>query len=670
MNYQNAELDIIVPVSIEPDWPVFENIVDEMLEQNKRYGITRFTLIAPGNGWRSCGFPSIEHYKDRAELFLRVKEAVKPYGIECGWTISLTVKTGPSPEFARMIDMNGNETPISSCPLDPNFRRVFAETTAAFAKIAKPAFIFTEDDFSITQTAKRYGCFCSRHLDEFARREGVRYTREELVQKFSENTPDSFALLSRWRELMRDSITGLAAEIRSELDKESSEIPMGYMQSGGADEDGDCTESVSRAMAGKNHTPYSRLYGTCYCGGDTKNFPTVLYHALYTKQHINGDFKFYHESDSFPHLKYFLSATQMRVIMSMAYSFGCDGSVFQTQQVLDDPNENRAFGKMYKQNRKMFNAVYNVAKQCEIKGVKIDYDPFYNTADKSKSTKNPLWIKCVSLFGIPYTTTESNVAFWDERQAKYADDETVKTWLSRGLFLDGDAARALCERGYGEYLGVDVDKDVTKDGMFKYDIDAREIICDGFAKNSKGRNMAGANLYVDGENGGFLSLTVTNPKCEIVSDLYDFRRERVAPAMTRFENSLGGKVAVMGMTVDGNYSPALFNYRRQKLFRELVLWLGADVVFVEDEACVYTSMNEARDSAKAGFFGMLTLINLSEDETDRIKLRLPEKWQERKEFKYLDKDGVWQPLKFKRCDDGIALYRTLKYAEPFYILAI
>jgi hypothetical protein len=42
--------------------------------------------------------------------------------------------------------------------------------------------------------------------------------------------------------------------------------------------------------------------------------------------------------------------------------------------------------------------------------------------------------------------------------------------------------------------------------------------------------------------------------------------------MTRFENELSGRVVVMGMTVKGNLSQSLFNYRRKRLFEEMLLW--------------------------------------------------------------------------------------------------
>ena len=48
-----------------------------------------------------------------------------------------------------MIRMDGTETPMASCPLNPVFRETYARNVALFVKIAKPAFVITEDDYSI-----------------------------------------------------------------------------------------------------------------------------------------------------------------------------------------------------------------------------------------------------------------------------------------------------------------------------------------------------------------------------------------------------------------------------------------------------------------------------------------------------------------------------------------
>ena len=171
-----------------------------------------------------------------------------------------------------------------------------------FCEIAKPAFVFLEDDYSVVASAKTYGCFCKYHLEEFTRREGKAYTREELVGIFEQKTPESFELLKRWRKLTVDSMVSISEAVRKEVDKRTPEIPYGSMQPGSCDTEGDVTERVAVALAGLNHIPFSRIHGTKYCDMESgKILPQYLYHPIYSKEHIKNDFCFYHESDTFPH---------------------------------------------------------------------------------------------------------------------------------------------------------------------------------------------------------------------------------------------------------------------------------------------------------------------------------------------------------------------------------
>ena len=663
-NSEIKNLDIIIPISLEANWVTYESVVECILMQNQQYGFTRFALSCPCGGWRSIGYPPKSWFENRAELFLKVKNKLTSYGIECGWWITATLKSGTSPEFTTVVKENGEEHPFSNCPIDEKFRKCFSENVATFAKIAKPAFIITEDDFSLYAAS---GCFCEKHLNEFAVRQGKYYSREELVKILAERTPEAIALIKSWRELIKDSLVGLAKAIRKETDKESPEIPIGYMQAGGVDYEGDATFDIAKAFAGERHTPFSRLYGTFYAGCNSKLIPRVLYHPLYSKQHINSDFKFYHESDTFPHTRYYTSGKQMAAIMSTVYSYGFDGSTFQTQQLLDDPNEETAYGKMFKKERKRFNEVHRIAKQCRLKGVQIDYDPFWNTVDNCKSTLSPLWVDCVSRFGIPYTTLSDSVSFWDERQTKYYDDDVIMKQLSKGLFLDGDAAKQLCMRGYGKYIGVEIGEWVLNGTKIGYDLAAREVICEKFTHLNKGKNMPSAHMLAGG-NGKLLNMTVTDERCEVISEFYTFKKELVSPAMTRFENELGGRIVVMGMTLDNNVSQSLFNYRRRNLFQYLLKWCCDEYVFVKDAPEVFIIVNEAENPIESGFFGMLTITNLSEDELDEIDLHLPKKWKALSDFKMLDHNGEWNDIEYERTEDGIKIKNKLADITPMYIL--
>lgn len=663
----NKDLDIIIPISLELDAPTKESIVSDILEQNERYGFTRFALTAPGAGWRSYQYPPKEHFIERATMFAEIKDSLVPYGISCGWWNTLTIKSGPSEEFSRMTKADGSKTPFASCPMDTNFQKRLAQDIASFAQIAKPAFILMEDDYSIHAACVYYGCFCEKHLAEFAKRTGREYTREELLDIFQQDTPKSTALLWEWKKLAKDSLVDCSKAIRSELDKLSPEIPIGYMQSGSADADGDCTEEVSRALAGATHTPMSRLYGTFYCGGDTVRIPEIFHHTLYSKQHIPPKFRFYHESDTFPHTRYFTSGSQMRIIMSTAYSFGFDGSIFQTQQILDNPNEELTYGLMFAKERRRFNTLARVARACDVKGVHIPYDPFWYSIDAY--TSKPIWTYCIGRFGFPYTTLPAKIAFLDAVQAKRLGKNTLIKYLSNAVFLDGDSAKILCERGFSEYLGVRVGEDIATD-RFGYDLGARETVRDGFIPQSKGRNMPIGHMFANGKNGKLLRLSVIDEKCEIVSDAYTFQKEYVCPTMTRFKNSLGGKVVVMGLTLRNNSSQALFNYRRKRLFEELLVWCDDSIAFVKDAPDIFCIMNEAVSPDKSGFKGLLTITNLCFDPVESVSVYLPPAWRKNTKFYTLQPNGEWEKVDVSSTNDGVILNSALLGHESVYLLIV
>jgi hypothetical protein len=257
----------------------------------------------------------------------------------------------------------------------------------------------------------------------------------------------------------------------------------------------------------------------------------------------------------------------MRALMSNVFSFGFDGSIFICNQILDDSGEEKTYAKMYKNEEARFTKISELAKQCRVRGVEISFDSFYNTLTPYDGSNYPYWTGAVSRFGIPYSTKEEPVAFWDVNNARFSNDENIKRHLSNTLFLDCLAAKELCERGYGEYLGVSVGEpvlDIHK--RLRLDLAAREVICEPYSELSKGKHMPSTHMYSPDGMGIELDIKVTNENCKVVSELVSYDKKVIIPAMTYFENSLGGKIIVLGMSItSGNKSQALFNYRRQKL---------------------------------------------------------------------------------------------------------
>ncbi|MBQ9964880.1 MAG: hypothetical protein IJP14_07160 [Clostridia bacterium] len=656
----HKELDIIIPISMGNDWQTEESIVHDILEQNRQYGFTKFALTTPGHVFRRLGYPSKEHYAELAQRFLRIKEHVMPYGITCGWWIALTFKSGASKEFQSMVKSDGSEHPFANCPLDSAFIRRFTNDVAEFAATAKPAFIITEDDFSLSAAA---GCYCDLHINEFNKRYRYSFTREQLVEVLEKRTPEALEIIQQWRELAKDSQVEFAAAMRKALDEQSPEIPMGYLQASLADTDGDCTYAIAKAMAGDRHVPFSRLFGASYGGIVSRELPQLLFHMLYSKQHITQEFLHYMEADTFPHTRFFSAGCQMLSAMAVVFSYGFDGALFIVRQLLDGGNEETAYSKGYAKERKRFEALHQALCNCELKGVNVHYDPFYSTLDDDPWWS--WWTQPVGRFGIPYVTTDSPISFWDDRVARYADDKEIRQALSKVLVLDGASAKALCERGYGQYLGVDVGDDV-KQGMLQWDLATREVIVDDYVGTLPGRNMTAPWMLAPKGNGWMPKLTITDPACRVITELYNGEKELLTPAMTKYQNTLGGTVIVMGLTVKNNGSQALFNYRRKHLLQTLVAECCDDFCLVKQAPDVMIIENQATDPA-CGFKEILTLVNMCADALDTVALHLPERLKGCS-VEYLDADGTWKPITVTPTADGIELAYRLDYCAPCYLL--
>jgi len=648
--------DIIVPVKLSDP----RTCTETLAWLNRAFGFRRFSLYGLSKSLRALHYPAREEYIAAARQFAEIREWAKPRGLSCGWTCMLTVKSGPS-GFTPIIRNDGSPNPFASCPLDGGFAGRLAEDIALFASVAHPDFIFMEDDFSVSAAD---GCFCEAHLAEFARRTGRVFRREEVLPLLSSDDPAAVEIHRKWRTLKQDTLVSLAEKIRAAVDREHPEIPIGIMQSGGDDKDGCSAEALARALAGKNHTPFVRLFGTFYCGFRTKQLPRTLFHSLWCTENLPKDILCYHETDTYPHTRYYTSGKQAKAMLAAVLSYGMSGSVFWAAQTYDTPYEENAYGKVYAAEQKRFAALASLAAQCRVSGVELGFDPFYNSL---KGDSTPGWTDCLGRFGIPFTAGESSVAFWDARQAKYCDDETVLRYLAKGLFLDGEAAKILCERGFGKYLGVSAGEAILKSRpRLVHSLGASEVICEEFAAEGEGRKMPCAHAYCPAGNGQWIELTPTDDACQTVTCGQDYQGDTIAPTMTYYENALGGKVAVMSLTVRGNPSQALFNYRRQRLLQRLTARMADEYPFVREAPDVYMIALEPCGGAE--FLALLTLINLCDDDAENVLIYLPPKLRGAKQFMTISRDGTPEELAVRQDGDGIQLLSPLRYCEPVYVI--
>ena len=199
--------DVIVPILLDS----FEECKKKVLWLNEKFGFTKFCPDGLTKGHRSVGYPSRADYEKEAKKYAELRAWMKSRGFSCGWFCNLSIKSGRG-DFTPIIKANGTEHPFANCPLDEGFSKRLSSDIAGFAAIARPDFIFLEDDFSI---GAANGCFCEHHLAAFAKKTGKRYEREELVGILSDTSEKSLEIIRAYRELVKESLVGMAKQIPS-----------------------------------------------------------------------------------------------------------------------------------------------------------------------------------------------------------------------------------------------------------------------------------------------------------------------------------------------------------------------------------------------------------------------------------------------------------------------
>lgn len=636
-----------------------EAMLSQMIEMRQNYGLRRFLLTAPMDEVRLTGFPSPEVYRNIGELVKNVKKELAPYDIEVGWWCAPSLRSGKG-SFQYITDIDGGVSDSSPCPLGTQFRETFSDNVATVVQIAHPFLIQFEDDYELSwqPPTVKFGCFCPLHLAEFARRQQRSYTREELLNIFNQVNPESMKLRREWAEMSRDSLASLASLIREKVDRIAPETRISLCQSGSADFDGDFTEAVTRAFAGKTR-PAVRLYGSSYSSDDATTLPVSVFHALYSRQHLPSDFEFFHESDTYPHSRFFMSAAKLKCLMTAAFAYRFDDSLFYATQYLDNPLEEKGYLGMFRSEAARFSALKEAVKDTRVEGCEIVYRPFGHIASpyQGKRPENPnnAWVNITGKFGIPHTSVNGKVKLISGKVTETMNDDDIRKLLSGSVFLDGRAAYCLCKRGFGDMIGAEVS--TGKQANFCYE---------GIRDLKNYTNITGNLMYnlifapAGSEGGSFFVMKPSN-QAEIITDFLDAEEKPVIPGMLRFENKLGGRIAITAFDLTGNLSSTVFNYKKKELVRQTIEWLGKQPlpVFVKDLPNVFCIFNRS----EAGNYSMITIINLSSDSVNSFSLDIaPELKGSTVEL--MNENGQWKSLATNTNTCTIKIDTELRLMSP------
>ena len=580
-------------------------IADALREVKRRGGISRFVMSGPGHAVRVNGMLDVAGYAALGRRIGELQRKVASDGILVGYKMMPTMNCGINHPWRKFTLSDGKVRTFTACPGDEGFRKDFAAKCAAVAGAGRPFLYLMDDDF-------RYftlGCFCEDHLRRFAEISGVSRGRAELVKALRAEGVEGQKTRMAWHRLQTGDLLLLAKAASEAIAAASPETRVGLCAPGKFPERE--TAEIACALAGR-HRPVIRWWGSVYGYDFPVETSGLLFSAQWSRENLPRGIECLYEADPCPHSRFYASAARMEALITTTLAFGYSAPLFQALSGRADALATSPdYVDMHRRCRDRFAAVKAEAAKGRLMGVQAFFDSDMRVGGMGGNAKRPLdvaaWHRSLNRLGIPVTTADAPVKLFAGHHAFRAlDGAAVTNLLSGGAFLDGAAAEALTERGFASLIGVKAtprDKiDFTGERQTEWAGAGVSFRC-SFHQNYGLDGCAVSRLELAG--------------AENVTEFFSAVKRQ--PAITYFENAVGGKVAVMAVNLADCKSPNFFSYAKRELLVKMFRRLGgaaAVPVYNTDRANVMVVAND--DGARL----FMEAVNLSCDPVESFEFEV------------------------------------------------
>ena len=574
----------------------------------------------------NTGHPTLHEVEPWLRMVGRVKPRLAAQGVTTSlnpWVALLHADRGrvlkPGQQFRLMVDSNGRTASATACPLCPALREHLRRQYERMAQL-QPRIIWVDDDFRLHNHAPLQwgGCFCELHMQEFSRRAGRRFSRDEFVRGVLQpGSPHPFRRI--WLDTNRETMVDLATMLGQAVNRVSPQTQVGLMSS--APEvhciEGRDWEGVLRGMAAgkvpvnRTHLPsYSEVSGADYLW----NFGRI---SRLSAAMVPPDTLLYPELENWPHSRFSKSRAFTRFQIESSAALGAAGI---TMDLFDLFGNGVMPLEGYVQPLVQAKALMKRLRGLKIErrqetGVQVLYNPrasysLWTEKGQSLSELAPeedFWAGFFGVMGIAHTFQEwsgqnQSVLAISGQYCRGLQDAQVRELLSGNVvLLNGDAIFTLVQMGLGALVGVKrADWLASDSGKPSYE------------QVSDGRTYAGlreGRLTAQALTGDYLRIDYTGD-VSVHTEVRNPSGERTGPGM-----AVVGRRMILLPYGRGTGYQGLRHPVRQSLVQSLLSDLAGErcPVFLEDTA------NIAVYSYDLGERKALLLVNASNDDYDELR---------------------------------------------------
>ena len=594
------------------------------------------------------GDPLLNKAKLDCEKYALFKAKLDKMGVPSGILVQNTIGHGATLNEKNNLTKirslsTGKDAPYEMCPYDKDFQKFMTDQFEVVASY-HPDAVMVDDDFRLMLRPGR-GCGCDLHIARFNEIAKTNYTREEvwdiLLNEKDEKVKEIYL------ETQRESLLQAAQAMRDGLDRVDPTIPGSFCCVGMASEYAD---EIAKILAGKGNPVIVRINNGRYTSLGPKQFSDIAYQCadVGRKLRNRGVDYILAETDTCPQNRYSTSASSLHAHLTSSILEGANGAKhWITRLHAFEPDSGKAYNKILSEHKCFYEEIIRVLPSLKWKGVRapisnsIVYD--FTRTDTYYWRKNAWLRNILEKFGIPTYISEKcgGATFLEGKLDVYYSDEELLDMLKGTLFLDSAGAKQIIDRGMGQYLGVEI-REWSGDAISKefdnwgrrFNPPARpkELILKGAKALSKMYNLKNGVEYVE-----------------------------LFPAITYFENSLGGKIFVFSGEVDCaySYSSGIFSFLNESRKAQIVQFLletGHCPVYCKTDTDVYMKCGEMENGDD-----FLAMFNISFDILEEIDLYTQ---KEVKNVKMLTKKGEYVDVEFEKTQDGITIKTDLILLMP------
>lgn len=584
------------------------------------------------------GVPVWDKAGKMAKIYAKYRDRLSEDGVDSGILIQASLGHGykitrnPFQPLISLVD--GSESYVC-CPEDDKFLEHFCGVLRTLAR-EKPKVIMLDDDFRLLMRPER-GCACPLHIAKFNERAGVNFTREELFSHItSHGKTDRLARI--FSEVQRESLIRAATVFRAAIDEVDSTIQGINCTSG------DICEAVTytnKIFAGKGNPTIVRIPNGIYAPESVRGFSALMRQTAVCKSKLKkgGIDIILAETDTIPFNRYAKSARYLHSHYTASLLDGlCGAKHWVTRTSAFEPRSGLAYRDVLAEHRGMYERLASVAEKIKWVGcgcVFAEQEDFDFCAKEIwHSHDNYFAVKFLERIGVPFFFSDGKetAVFLEGDVTDDLCDEKINELFRGSVFLDGYAAKALYERGFGDKLGVRVEE---------WDLG-----------NVSGESFDGTLYQCSTKQKNLKKLTVENERTEVLSHNYlraDGYASLLSPALTVLERDEGRLTAVFAGSpnADFNYMEgfAFLNETRKAQLTSLLRRTGALPVYMDgdDEVCM-----------RAGYLEdgtlLAALFELGIDPIENPRLFLEKKPES---ISLMRSDGAMTPVEFSECGEGI-----------------